>query len=123
MKTDTILHGLRSIIYPTRDLVQDKVWWEDVLHKEPYYDSEFYVGFNVGGYELGIDPSADLEAGPITYFGVDNVDNAMNHFLQHDCEIHTEPKEVGDGIAMAVVRKLYDDQLIGLIYNPHFKTL
>jgi len=115
--------GLRSVIYPTKDLVQDKIWWEDVLGTPPYYDHPDYVGFDVGGYELGLDPSADLADGPITYIGVENVDNAMNHFISHDCEIHTEPREVGDGIAMAVVSKVYDDQLIGLIYNPHFKTL
>jgi hypothetical protein len=26
-----------------------------VLGQEPYFDQPFYVGFNVGGYELGLD--------------------------------------------------------------------
>ncbi len=89
---------------------------------EPYFDKEFYVGFDVGGYELGIDPEADLDDGPVTYFGVDNVELAIDHFLAHDCELYQDMREVGEGIIVAIVQKLYDDQLIGLIYNPHFKA-
>jgi catechol 2,3-dioxygenase-like lactoylglutathione lyase family enzyme len=116
------LLGLRSVIYPTKDITQDKVWWEDVLGLEPYFDTEFYVGFNVGGYELGIDPEANLDDGPITYFGVDNVELAIDHFLGLDCELYQDMREVGQGIITAVVQKLYDDQLVGLIYNPNFKS-
>jgi extradiol dioxygenase family protein len=113
--------GLRTIIYPTKDIVQDKIWWEDVLGKQPYFDTEYYVGFDVGGYELGIDSNAELADGPVTYFGVENVELAIEHFLALDCELYQDMREVGQGILVAVVQKLYDDQLIGLIYNPQFK--
>ena len=116
------LLGLRTIIYPTRDLAQDKVWWEDILGKEPYFDKEFYVGFDAGGYELGIDPKAELSDGPITYWGIEDVDEAVEHFMKNDCELYSEPRDTGNGITVAIVQKLYDQQLIGLIYNPHFKV-
>jgi len=113
--------GLRSLIYPTKDIIQDKVWWEDVLGVEPYFENESYVGFDVNGYELGILANSPLSDGPITYIGVDNVEEAIHHFMELDCELHSDMEDVGHGIIMAVMRRLYDDQLIGIMYNPHFK--
>ena len=75
----------------------------------------------MNGYEIGLSAAANLSDGQVTYIGVDNVEEAMNHFLGLDCEIYSDMEDVGQGIVMAVMQKLYDDQLIGLIYNPHFK--
>ena len=50
--------GLRSVIYPAPDLARAKAWYEQVLGCAPYFDQPFYVGFNVGGFELGLLPDA-----------------------------------------------------------------
>jgi len=86
----------------------------------PYFDQPFYVGFNVGGYELGLDPNAKREDGPRTYFGVDSVQEAIEEFIKKGCSIHEKPTETGDDIIVATVKKP-DGQLVGLIYNPHFE--
>ncbi len=114
------LLGLRTLIYPSNDLDADKKWWTDVLGYGPYFDQPFYVGFEVDGYELGIDPNANMDDGPRTYFGVDNVEQAVRHFVDHGCEIHEKPTETGDDIIVATVKNP-NGQLVGLIYNPHFK--
>jgi len=51
--------GLRTAAYQARDLDKAKAWYSTVLDKQPYFDQPFYVGFNVGGYELGIVPTPD----------------------------------------------------------------
>ena len=114
------LLGLRTLIYPSYSLEADKVWWSEVLGIEPYFDQPFYVGFDVGGYELGLDPKADITDGPRTYFGVDDVRAAVDHFLAHGCTIHEPVTETGGDIVVATVKKP-DGQLLGLIYNPHFR--
>ena len=48
--------GLRTAIYHAPDLAKAKSWYSRILGIEPYFDQPFYVGFNVGGYELGLDP-------------------------------------------------------------------
>lgn len=48
------LLGLRTLIYPSNDLETDKTWWAQALGFQPYFDQSFYVGFDVGGYELGL---------------------------------------------------------------------
>lgn len=113
------LLGLRTLIYPTDNLEADKKWWTEALGFGPYFEEPFYVGFDVGGYELGLDPNANTADGPRTYFGVDNVQEAVDHFVARDCTVHEAPMETGGGIVVATVKRP-NGQLLGLIYNPHF---
>jgi catechol 2,3-dioxygenase-like lactoylglutathione lyase family enzyme len=48
-----VLQGLRTVIYQVDDIERAKGWYGEVLGKEPYFDEPFYVGFDVGGFELG----------------------------------------------------------------------
>ncbi len=52
------IRGLRTAIYPAPDLSAAKNWYSKVLGLEPYFDQPFYVGFTVGGSELGLVPDA-----------------------------------------------------------------
>lgn len=113
------LLGLRTIIYPTDDLAVDKAWWADALGIQPYFDQPFYVGFDVGGYELGLDPNSPVTDGPRTYFGVDDVQLAVEHFTKRGCTVHETPTDTGGGVVVATVKRP-NGQLLGLIYNPHF---
>ena len=51
--------GLRTAIYHAPELEKAKAWYAEVLGSAPYFDQPFYVGFNVGGYELGLQPDAE----------------------------------------------------------------
>ena len=114
------LLGLRTLIYPSNDLETDKTWWAQALGFGPYFDQPFYVGFNVGGYELGLDPDAKMEDGPRTYFGVENVQEAVDDFVARGCTVFEAATETGGDIVVATVKRP-NGQLLGLIYNPHFK--
>ena len=61
--------GLRTVIYPAPDLAASKAWYTALLGVEPYFDEPFYVGFDVGGYELGLHPETDAAE---TYWGVED---------------------------------------------------
>ncbi|TMG98319.1 MAG: VOC family protein, partial [Betaproteobacteria bacterium] len=50
--------GLRTAIYPAPDLQKAKQWYSELLVQAPYFDEPFYVGFSVGGFELGLVPEA-----------------------------------------------------------------
>ncbi len=70
--------GLRTAIYHAPDLEEAKLWYTQVLGMEPYFSERFYVGFNVGGYELGLnpDPGAGLDCpgGSVAYWPVHNAE-------------------------------------------------
>jgi len=48
--------GLRTAIYKVGDIDKAKDWYAKAFSTEPYFDEPFYVGFNIGGYELGLQP-------------------------------------------------------------------
>src|SRR6266513_793218 len=77
--------GLRTAIYHVPDLDKGKMWYSKVLGIEPYFDQPFYVGFNVGGYELGLDPDASSapggRGGAVAYWGVAEAEAAFRRIL------------------------------------------
>ena len=52
--------GLRTVIYAAPDLEKAKAWYFSILGIPPYFDQPFYVGFNIAGYELGLDPNQNV---------------------------------------------------------------
>ncbi|QKW18887.1 VOC family protein [Kitasatospora sp. NA04385] len=114
-----MLLGLRTVIHPARDLAAAKAWWSSVLGVEPYFDEPFYVGFNVGGYELGLDPNADPAVGPVSYWGVRDVDVAVARFVAVGAAVREQVQEVGGGIRVGTVIEP-SGAVVGLIENPHF---
>jgi catechol 2,3-dioxygenase-like lactoylglutathione lyase family enzyme len=112
--------GLRTVIYPSPDLAAAKSWYTALLGQEPYFDEPFYVGYNVGGYELGLDPNGDVAVGPIAYWGVANADDAYVQLLAAGATEHSTVQDVGDGIRTATVRDA-GGNVLGIIENPHFK--
>ncbi len=111
--------GLRTAIYPTDDLARSKAWYTDLLGVGPYFDEPFYVGFEVGGYELGLDPNRDPAAGVSTLWGVADIEAAHARLLALGAIAEGEIQEVGDGIKVASVRVPGGAEL-GIIENPHF---
>ncbi|MCU0493687.1 MAG: hypothetical protein MUD01_19025 [Chloroflexaceae bacterium] len=115
--------GLRTAIYHVPDLAAGKAWYSQVLDMQPYYDSAGYVGFSVGGFELGLlpTPAATITAGDLveTYWGVDNADAALARLLEFGATERSPVEDVGDGIRMATVFDPFGN-VLGLIENPHF---
>ncbi len=117
----TKLLGLRTLIFPAPELEKTKKWWASALGFEPYFDEPFYVGFSVGGFELGLDPNADPSLGQQTYFGVEDIETTFESIKNDGAAVVSEVEEVGSGIKVALLRDPMGN-LFGLIENPHFKA-
>ena len=117
-------HGLRTAIYSTPDLDKAKAWYSRVLGIAPYFDQPFYVGFSVGGYELGLDPDASSplagSGGVIVYWGVSDATAAWERLLSLGATGRTAVQDVGEGIRVATVLDPFGN-VLGIIENPHFK--
>lgn len=118
-KGPAVFLGLRTVIYPAADLAARRDWFADLLGQQPYFDEPFYVGFEVGGYELGLDPAADAADGPVTYWGVPDVDAAVARLSAAGATVHGAVREVGGGIRVGTVREP-GGAVLGVIENPHF---
>jgi catechol 2,3-dioxygenase-like lactoylglutathione lyase family enzyme len=116
------LLGLRTAIYAAPALDQAKAWYTAFLGIPPYFDEPFYVGFNVGGYELGLDPDITPAQGtPVTYWGVTNLPTVYQNLLDQGATALEEPRDVGEGIVVATVLDPFGNTL-GIIENPSFKA-
>lgn len=116
--------GLRTTIYKVSDITAAKEWYFGVFEAHPYFDMPFYVGFNIGGYELGLQPEEENGSvkmdSVLSYWGVNDVHKVYNIFIAAGATNHEPPQEVGEGIMVASVKDPWGN-VIGLIYNPHFK--
>ena len=116
--------GLRTVLYYAPDLEKAKAWYSSVLGIEPYFDQPFYVGYNVGGYELGLNPdAADVpggDAGSVTYWGVADAHKAFDRLISLGAKERSAPQEVGEGIRVATVLDPFGN-IFGIIENPHFQ--
>lgn len=112
--------GLRTAIYPVTDLDAAKRWYAEMLGQPPYFDEPFYVGFAVGGFELGLLPGGQpATAGPQPLWGVADIDAALTRLLMLGASMIEPVTEVGEGIKVAAVREPFGNRF-GLIENPHF---
>lgn len=115
-----MLLGLRTAIYPVPDLGAAKAWYSAVLEVEPYFDQPFYVGYSVGGFELGLLPDGQPGvSGPQPLWGVANIASAWTRLLSLGATALEPVNEVGEGIKVAAVQDPFGNRL-GLIENPHF---
>ena len=116
----TVFLGLRTAIYPAPDLARAKAWYAQVLDQAPYFDEPFYVGFEVGGFELGLLPDATpATTGPQPLWGVADANAAFTRLLMLGATALEPVKDVGGGIKVAAVIDPFGNRL-GLIENPLF---
>ena len=117
-----MIQGLRTAAYPAPDLARAKAWYTQVLEKPPYFDEPFYVGFSVGGFELGLIPDGvPGTTGSQIFWGVSNAAAELKRLLGLGAQLHEDVKDVGGGIKVASVRDPFGN-LFGIIENPHFKV-
>ena len=79
------VRGLYTAIYRVPDVGRAKAWYTAAFGVTPYFDEPFYVGFNIAGHELGLDPAPGGDNGPggvTAYWGVPDLDAAVRHFTQ-----------------------------------------
>ena len=117
-----MFQGLRTVIYHVPDLAKAKAWYSAALNILPYFDEPFYVGFNVGGFELGLDPDmSNVTAGSSVeaYWGVRNINEAFKSLIEKGAREHKPIQEVGGGIYVATLFDPFGN-IFGIIENPLF---
>jgi len=119
-----MIRGMRTVIYPAPELDAAKDWYTKALGFAPYFAEPFYVGFEVGGFELGLDPNATPSTGGtgvLPYWGVNDCADAYARLLELGATELSGVQDVGGGIKVATVRDPFGNAF-GIIENPHFST-
>jgi predicted enzyme related to lactoylglutathione lyase/uncharacterized protein YndB with AHSA1/START domain len=115
--------GLRTLIFDVADLTAAKRFYAQVVGSPPYFDEPFYVGFDVGGYELGLRPAeGDHQpgvGGATGFFAADDVDATIARVVSLGARVREAPQDVGGGIRTGSVIDPFGN-VLGFIHNPLF---
>lgn len=118
--------GLRTTIYRVSDINEAKAWYSKAFETEPYFDEPFYVGYNIAGYELGLQPLPPgdeplAQGGVETYWGVEDINGVYNFLITAGATPYDPPRNVGGDIMVAMVKDPWGN-ILGIIYNPGFEA-
>jgi len=113
----TVFKNLRTVIYKVADLATAKEWYINITGRHPYFDQPFYVGFDINGCELGLDP--DMSGAvpgnqSVAYWAVDSVADVLKIWSENGADIVQPRTNVGGDIHVAVVKDPFGNH-IGII--------
>ena len=108
--------GMNTVIYPVTDLVAAKAIYRALLGAEPSWDQPYYVGFDIGGQHVGLNPNGHSQGmtGPQGFFDVDDIAKAVLALVEAGATELQAAKDVGGGKLVATVKDV-DGNIIGLI--------
>ena len=113
-----MVESIKVHVYPVRDLEQAKVVFSAGLGIEPYVDTPYYVGYQVGDQEVGLDPNGHQQGvtQPIDYWEVPDIKVSLQALVDAGAQVHDDVKDVGGGKLRAIVKD-GDGNLIGLLQS------
>ncbi|HEY6977572.1 MAG TPA: VOC family protein [Chitinophagaceae bacterium] len=105
--------GIKTVLYPVKDIDQSKTVFRKLLEVEPYADQPYYVGFRINDQDIGLVPQ-NPEAGVTAFFHVDDIKNSLQILLDAGAQIIQDIKNVGGGRLVASVKDK-DGNIIGFV--------
>lgn len=107
--------GIKTILYPVKDMTQAKNLFSKFLGVEPYADTPYYVGFKIDDQDIGLVPN-NPEAAVAAFFHVDDIKISLQLLVDGGAAIIQDVKNVGGGRLVATVKDK-DGNVIGLVQN------
>ena len=108
--------GVKTIIYPVKDMARAKAQFSALLGVEPYADQPYYVGFKVGDQDIGLVPNRN-NPGMTAFYHVDNIKQTLQSLVESGSQILQDIRNVGGEKLIASVRD-DDGNIIGLVQSP-----
>ena len=112
-----MFNKLRTVIYKVDNLDAAKEWYIKITGLQPYFDQAFYVGFDINGCELGLDPDLnDTIPGnnSVSYWAVEELVTSLNTLFKNGAVVVQPKTNVGGTIFTAIVKDPFGNH-IGLI--------
>jgi predicted enzyme related to lactoylglutathione lyase len=92
---------IRSLVVPVSDLAAAKAVYTALLGT-PHTDEPYYVGYNVDGFEVGLNPAGE-GGGPVAFADVADLDAAREALLAAGATERDAPRQVAPGARVCVL--------------------
>jgi predicted enzyme related to lactoylglutathione lyase len=110
--------GIKTVVYPVKELAHAKALYTTLLGAEPYADQPYYVGWKVGDQDIGLDPNGHRKGmtAPVGYFHVDDIRKSLQAVLDAGAQMQDDVRDVGGGRLIASVKDV-DGNVVGLLQS------
>lgn len=117
--TDSSTLGIKTVLHPVSDLAAAKTLYTALLGLSPQADSDYYVGFDVGGQHIGLLPGGGPQGmtSPVTYWEVPDIEAKLAEVTAAGATLKEPVRDVGGGRQVATVTDL-DGNVLGLLQDP-----
>lgn len=105
--------GVKTILYPVKDMNQSKETFRKLLGVEPYADQPYYVGFKIDDQDIGLVPGS-AEGAVTAFYHVDDIKDSLQILVDAGANIIQDIKNVGGGRLIASAKD-QDGNIIGLV--------
>jgi predicted enzyme related to lactoylglutathione lyase len=116
--TGSSTQGIKTVLHPVSDLAKAKPVYAALLGVEPSADSEYYVGFEAEGQQIGLVPGGGPQAatGPVAYWHVSDIEAKLAEVTAAGATLKDGPRNVGGGRLVASFTDP-DGNVLGLIQD------
>jgi predicted enzyme related to lactoylglutathione lyase len=117
--TGEATEGIKTVLHPVSDLGNAKAVYTALLGTAPQHDSEYYVGYDVGGQHIGLVPGGGPQGmtSPVAYWEVPDIEAKLAEVTAAGASVKDEPRDVGGGRLVASFTDA-DGNVLGLLQDP-----
>ena len=114
----TSTQGIKTVLHPVSDLTKAKPVYAALLGMEPTADSDYYVGFEAEGQQIGLVPGGGPQGmtSPVAFWHVPDIEAKLAEVTAAGATVKEAAHEVGGGRLVATVTDV-DGNLLGLIQD------
>jgi len=110
--------GIKTVLHPVSDLAAAKAVYTALLGVPPMADSEYYVGYEVEGQQIGLVPNAGQQGmtSPVAYWHVPDIEAKLAEVTAAGASVKDSPRDVGGGRLVATFSDP-DGNVLGLLQD------
>ena len=116
--TSSATQGIKTVLHPVTDLDKAKAVYTALLGTGPQADSEYYVGYDVAGQQIGLVPGGGPQGmtSPVAYWHVSDIEAKLAEVTSAGATVREQPRDVGGGRLVATFADP-DGNVLGLIQD------
>ncbi|WP_035799636.1 VOC family protein [Kitasatospora mediocidica] len=116
--SDSSTQGVKTILHPVTDLPKAKAVYAALLGVQPQSDSDYYVGFEAEGQQIGLVPGGAQQGmtGPVAYWHVPDIEAKLAEVTAAGGTLKEAAHDVGGGRLVATFTDP-DGNVLGLLQD------
>jgi predicted enzyme related to lactoylglutathione lyase len=116
--TNSTTQGIKTVLHPVSDIAKSKAVYAALLGIAPQTDSDYYVGFEAAGQQIGLVPGGGSQGmtSPVAFWHVSDIEAKLAEVTAAGATLKEAAHDVGGGRLVATVTDP-DGNVLGLIQD------